>query len=252
MILPQTNLQLYQTLSDVGYDRNSLRDCKAAYEISQSLFGSCFRPCGKPFVSHLLGTAGALAMWRQPFHSVIAGLLHSVYLFGDFKDGEKGPSDRRRKWLQSKIGGEAEGLIHRYSTSKWANDGNKDLHEQAKQNQSVREIFILKLADLYDEVADGGILLAPKKHYPFGLLTDPEEEQALVAAIADLIGSHAADAFSDSLGDLDKMSQWTDDLVSERTSFYRLESGVQELRRGRVNRRIVKLYSKIKKKSRAA
>ena len=103
MILPQTNLQLYRELIRRQTPESDLARVRAAYDASRSLVGNCFRPNHKPFLCHLVGTAGALATWGKPIDVVIAGLLHGVYKFGQFNDGERGPSPRRRDWLRQRV-----------------------------------------------------------------------------------------------------------------------------------------------------
>ncbi|OUX04248.1 MAG: hypothetical protein CBE00_12975 [Planctomycetaceae bacterium TMED240] len=252
MSLPQTNLQLFQLMNERGFDTTCQQALHRAYGIAQQLFGTCFRPCGKPFVCHLIGTAAALAGWKQPIELINAGLLHSAYLFGDFQDGEKGSSPRRRRWLRNHMGSETEDLVYRYTLSTWGNSNNTQLHHQALADPSFCEVFKVKVADTYDELADYGILLSPNKHYPFGLLVDENEERALLSAIQDLISEEACSQFSSSLKHLRTGSVWPAWLRNERTSFYRVRPGIEDLRRGRINRRLVKLRSKIKPITKAA
>ena len=72
-MVPQTNLQLYRVLLDRGFEEPSLGQVRAAYELARRLFAGCYRPSHKPFVCHLVGTAGALAIWGQPADVVTAG-----------------------------------------------------------------------------------------------------------------------------------------------------------------------------------
>ncbi len=252
MSLAQTNLQLFHLMNELGFDTTCQQSVHRAYEIAKKLFGTCFRPCDKPFVCHLVGTAAALAGWKQPVELINAGLLHSAYLFGDFQDGEKGSTPRRRRWLRNHMGSETENLVYRYTLSKWGNANNTQLHHQALADPKFCEVFKIKMADTYDELADYGILLAPNKRYPFSLLVDENEEQMLLAAIKDLISEEACRQFSSSLNYLKGGSVWPDCLKNERTSFYRVRPGIEDLRRGRLNRRFAKLRSKIKPIMKAA
>ena len=252
MTLPQTNLQLFHLMNELGFDVTSQQAVHRAYDIAKKLFGTCFRPCDKPFVCHLVGTAAALAGWKQPVELINAGLLHSAYLFGDFQDGEKGSTPRRRRWLRNHMGAETEDLVYRYTLSKWGHVKNAKLHQQALADPKFGEVFIIKMADTYDELADYGILLSPNKRYPFGLLVDEQEERMLLAAIQDLISEEACSQFSSSLKYLKGGNVWPAGLQNERSSFYRVRPGIDDLRRGRLNRRFVKLRSKIKPITKAA
>lgn len=252
MFLPQTNLQLFHLMNELGFDATCQQSVHQAYDIAQKLFGTCFRPCDKPFVCHLIGTAAALARWKQPVELMNAGLLHSAYLFGDFQDGEKGATPRRRHWLRNRMGSETEKLIHRYTLSSWGNVSNTQLHHKALADPKFCEVFKVKMADTYDELADFGILLSPNKHYPFGLLIDENEEQKLLYAIQDLISEEACGQFSSSLNYLRSGNVWPACLRSERSSFYRVRPGIEDLRRGRFKRKLLKLHSKIKPPTKAA
>jgi len=80
----QTNLGLYKQAHAAGYARGELvwlRDC---YEFATSLFTGHLRASGKPFLSHLVGTASTLAALGAPAVAVGAGLLHAAYSDGDF------------------------------------------------------------------------------------------------------------------------------------------------------------------------
>jgi hypothetical protein len=50
-----------------------------AYMLAMDLFGGGFRPCGRPFIDHVVGTAGVLAACGFSVRVVIAGLLHAAY-----------------------------------------------------------------------------------------------------------------------------------------------------------------------------
>ena len=83
----QTNLQLYPQLIEAGWSEHDLARARAAHDLSCELFAGCYRPSNKAFIAHLVGTASALAAWGEPPDTVLAGLLHSSYLYGDFGDG---------------------------------------------------------------------------------------------------------------------------------------------------------------------
>ena len=77
-IIAQTNLALYQQLHDLGYTPEKLADIREAYELATALFAGRFRPCGRPFTAHLVGTASVLAKLGAPAAVVAAGLLHAA------------------------------------------------------------------------------------------------------------------------------------------------------------------------------
>ena len=85
----KTNLQLYGQMLRAGRPEQELRLVRDAYELAVRLFAGHFRGNGKPFLAHLVGVASILAEHGHPIELVTAGLLHSVYSFGEFGDGTR-------------------------------------------------------------------------------------------------------------------------------------------------------------------
>lgn len=252
MTLPQTNLQLFLVMQEAGYDNSSLEAVHVAYDAAKMLFGSCFRSCGKPFVCHLVGTAGTLAIWDQPVEMLNAGLLHSAYLFGNFADGEKGPTQRRRDWLRNLVGDKTEDLIYRYTIASWSKECTTQLYTRVTADRGCREIFTVKMADLHDELADGSILVTPNKHCPFGVLRDESKEQDLLSVIRTAVSEKASNHFANTLKTLRDNVELPAGIVSQRKSFYHINPGIDDLRRSRFTQRLVKLRSSITKRTKAA
>ena len=168
MVLPQTNLQLYQCLVKGDASAAELGQVRAAYDAAQTLFCDCVRPSHKPFLCHLVGTAGALALWQRDLPVVIAGLLHSAYLFGQFGDGDRGPSGRRRRWLRSIVGSDVENLVWRYSTLRW-DQPIAAVRRLALADATYRDLVAVKFADEFEELSDGSPKYSLKKSYVFGM-----------------------------------------------------------------------------------
>ena len=68
MSLPQTNLQLYRSLITRGASEADLEQIRISYDTARILFGDCFRPNHKPFLCHLIGTAGRWSSGRNACH----------------------------------------------------------------------------------------------------------------------------------------------------------------------------------------
>lgn len=190
MMLPQTNLQLYRVLLARGADEAELARTRAAYDLARSLFATAFRPSHKPFVCHLVGVAGALAIWNQSSHLVAAGLLHSAYLYGDFHDGKKGAAANRRRIVRDAVGDEAESLVARYTAATWSAPLDQ-LAAEAARPDFDRECLLLKLADVCDECADGGLHFAPAKNVGFGVALDRATRSQVARQVGALAGRTA-------------------------------------------------------------
>ena len=62
----RTNIQLFNQLRQEGYSNTDLRSVRDAYELAMVLFTGRFQPSGRPFVTHVVGTASILASLRLP------------------------------------------------------------------------------------------------------------------------------------------------------------------------------------------
>ncbi|MGJ8652984.1 MAG: DUF6817 domain-containing protein [Opitutaceae bacterium] len=152
-MIAQTNLQLYNQLIAAQWSEEHLQLIKQSLEVAKQLFADQFRPSGKPFLSHLIGTASALAYWRKSPEIVAGGLLHSLYLYGNFGDREHGVTEARRTYIRNLLGNEVESYVYAYTTNK-----GKEAFE------SDNEVIVwIQLADLYDELGDLGPAYAVAK-----------------------------------------------------------------------------------------
>ena len=78
--------ELRQTRSDLldgatvrGYQRNELALIANAYHLAHILMDGGYRPCGRPFIAHLVGCASVLVRYGFRAETVAAGLLHAAY-----------------------------------------------------------------------------------------------------------------------------------------------------------------------------
>jgi hypothetical protein len=77
--LRQTRSGLLDLARERGYTRNELAMIANAYHVAHILVDGGYRPCGRPFVNHLAGTASVLVRYGFRAEIVAAGLLHSAY-----------------------------------------------------------------------------------------------------------------------------------------------------------------------------
>lgn len=225
-MLAQTNLQLYGQMAAAGWSSDRLAAAREAYDLARSTFHRDFRPSHKPFLCHLVGTASAMVAWGQTDQLVIASLLHSLYLFGDFGDGDRGASERRRRHVRDAIGVEAEALIYRYTVS----PGGFEVDDP--------DVTRMRLADALDELTDAGPRYSPSKEIG-GLLSDESKRQACLAAAEQYIGLEAVHAFRLAFDELD-MAMPAHTLVTTDRSFHRLDPGCLALRRGPWTKRMLR------------
>ena len=158
----QTNLQLYNQLRQV-YVEAELAQAAAAYCLAMEIFGGHFRPNGKPFVCHLIGTASVLASLAVPMPTVLCGLLHAVYSHGDFKGQRRGLTDRKRKQVRDIVGKDVEGLLHAYTVLSWNAAEVRALHSRINQlSDEERAVVLVRLANELEDHLDLGMAYCGK------------------------------------------------------------------------------------------
>ncbi|MEO1498069.1 MAG: DUF6817 domain-containing protein [Planctomycetota bacterium] len=238
-MLAQTNLQLYRELAIAGWSSADLTRARAAYDLARELFATAYRPSHKPFVCHLVGTAGALAAWDTKPDVVLAGLLHSTYLFGDFGDGEVGATTRRRRHVTSRVGEHAEAIIHRYTAQR------RDAFDSIRD----REVSLVRLADRLDEWTDAGPRFSPCKGID-GRLEGEALAAKTLSLAADLVGPVAEQMFARAIAECDA-SEPDPTLITNDRAFHCVDPGTGSLRRSALGRRIAKLTRKVKKRTSA-
>ncbi|MEE3368410.1 MAG: hypothetical protein VX346_03600 [Planctomycetota bacterium] len=245
MVLPQTNLQLYQCLVQGDASAAELGQVRAAYDAAQTLFCDCVRPSHKPFLCHLVGTAGALALWQQDLPVVIAGLLHSAYLFGQFGDGDRGPSGRRRRWLRSIVGSDVENLVWRYSTLRW-DQPIAAVRRLALADATYRDLVAVKFADEFEELSDGSPKYSLKKSYVFGMGSGEQWDDRIMDTLAEAVHDNAAGQFRAACQRNQELDV-PESLRTEDQCFHVVRTGVESLRRNRIRQRVLKWSRKLRR-----
>jgi (p)ppGpp synthase/HD superfamily hydrolase len=177
---PQTNLQLYNQLLQEGYSENDLIEIEKAYRLAMSIFAGQYRPNGKTFISHLVGTASVLATIRAPVSIVSAGLLHAAYLYGRFGDPRAGVTKIKRTRVQRAVGPNVEELVRKYSMMRWDADEIRRLNEyKTPLSADVQQVILIRLANEIDEYLDLGMLYCSKdKTIELGISFDAVRELA--------------------------------------------------------------------------
>jgi len=154
----QTNLQLYNRLQELDYSHQALGDLRGAYDLARELFSGLYRPSGKTFIAHLVGTASILAECQVGIEVIKAGLMHAAYAAGDFGNGKKGVSDFKREQLKNEIGESAEEIVFEYETSRWPPVNIHDLSLQASaEDSAAKNSALVRLANELEEYIDLGI-----------------------------------------------------------------------------------------------
>ncbi len=162
----QTNLQLYLQLAEAGWSDVDLVRARDAYEFMTRLFAGHFRGNGKPFLAHLVGTAGILAELGASPDLVLAGLIHGTYGIGEFGCGTRGVTPEKREVVRRTVGTELERRAFDYVSFEWSAESiGRMAEDPARLAANEREILLLRLSDELEDETYGGDLWQRKHEH---------------------------------------------------------------------------------------
>ena len=144
--LRQTRSDLLQLAQERGYRTRDLGIIADAYHLAHVLAAGGYRPCGRPFANHLVGTASVLVRYDFSVETVAAGLMHAAYTHSH--PHPEGPRAAVAA-LALMLGGEGspiERLVREYTRreSAWALPPGEDTAPVS--NLTVLEAEILAIA----------------------------------------------------------------------------------------------------------
>jgi (p)ppGpp synthase/HD superfamily hydrolase len=155
----QTILQLHAQAAELGWSDGQRARLARAYRLACELLTGQHRGSGKPFVDHLVGTASILASHGAPHATVLAGLLHAAYEFGDFGDGREGAAPSRRNEVVAAVGDDVERRIHAYWSLRWKDATVAAVLARAHAlDAEEREAVMMRIANELDDHLELGIL----------------------------------------------------------------------------------------------
>jgi (p)ppGpp synthase/HD superfamily hydrolase len=155
----QTNIQLYNQLAELGYPEADVGKVHCGYGLAMQLFTGLYRGSGRPFLSHLVGTASVLAALRAPIEVVTAGLLHSAYSHGEFGNYWRGVDGTKRARVTAAVGEEVEALVLGYMRLPWRAETIGALTDTAAESAGRdRHVLLMRLANELDDHQDLGLL----------------------------------------------------------------------------------------------
>ena len=160
----QTNVQLYQQLRELGWDGSELAAVARCYELAMVVVAGQYRSNGRPFVSHLSGTASVVAASGGGAVLVKTALLHSVYFESEWGDGRRGATEKRRGITREVAGADAERLIYLYPSLIWTNGSIAGYCESSRKlTADDRALIQVRLANEIDERSDLGLLHSERR-----------------------------------------------------------------------------------------
>ena len=158
----QTNMSLFVQMHEKGFSVADIRRLQHCYSTACGMFNGRYRKTGRPFICHAVGVASSVAHFSRDPDMVIAGLFHAAYDAGQFPDGRYGKTTREhRDWLSGKIGSKAEAIAARYLDFEFETGAPERLLSEGFHDCD-RDLLLIALAHEVDDLADGGLALAPK------------------------------------------------------------------------------------------
>lgn len=206
----QTNIQLYRQMYELGYPLSDREEVAGAYRFLMPMFSGQYRGSEKPFISHLVGTASIIASRRLPVTLVVAGLLHAVYMAGDFgfQPGTR-QTARKRRCIRNLAGTQVEEIVAVYDDMRWDVESLRTFRSRTGSLQGPEGAALtLQLANTLEDLLDYGVsycsgskfetLSSPDMQAELVALSElhawPELTELLTRALADLdVGTGAVD-----------------------------------------------------------
>ncbi len=159
----QTLFELLKQAFVRGYSREDVSLIGKAYHIAMTLFSDGFRPCGRPFLLHLVGTASVLVAYGFAARVVVCGMLHAAYSHASVGRLTNASLDTVKRMLQSNFDDQVELTIREYTRFRldpvaWSNqspEGPRTLDDAA--------VIAIALANDIDEHFAGEYLFTHKR-----------------------------------------------------------------------------------------
>ena len=214
--IARTNIALYKQLHAAGWDAVHLTEVRDSYEFATKLFVGHCRASGKPFLTHLVGTASILAALGADPVTVKAGLLHAAYDQGDF--GITRWRNRRVR-VRRAIGDSAEAIVWRYQEVGWSETTIARMRDGLDTLRTIdRTVLLMRLANELDDNLD------LEMRYCHSAKDQDREHRGTMVAMAHALHQPAlAHAFNEAYREADNGS-WADSLSLNRKASYQLAS----------------------------
>lgn len=182
----QTNIQLYNQLVRDGYAPDDLVLIRRAHELAVQLFAGQYRPSGKTFMDHAIGTASIIHEVQGKPALTAAGLLHSAYSNGDFGLSGRMSAGVRSRRVTDSAGSEVEVYVRRYNELPWSMRSAPELLDRIDGMTTVwRDVVSLRVANEVEDHLNGGTL------YCYGAARHKqrlEQRHELLAGLAQRLG----------------------------------------------------------------
>lgn len=186
-----------------GYAQADLDLILKAHNAALTLFVGGFRPCGRPFTSHCIGTASALVAFGFAPRLVAAGLLHAAYSHAPLGPQPHAALNELATRMAATFGERIEHIVRRYARFQLAPDAWREAHPVAELTIDDAETVALALANEIDIAASGeavfsrkAVHTAPEWHTYFAAVAAALGVPAFAETLATLARAAPPDGFA--------------------------------------------------------
>lgn len=138
-----------------GYPKQDLARFSQAYYAAMTLFDGGYRACGRPFITHCVGTASALVHFGFAPHLVIAALLHAAYSHSVLGKNPHAALEFLQNQISTTFGDQVAKTIRAYARLQIARDKWPAAHPVETMMVDDAEIVALDIANEIDLWASG-------------------------------------------------------------------------------------------------
>jgi hypothetical protein len=156
--LKQTITGLLELAHLRGYTADDLAQIKKAHWVALILSSGGYRPCGRPFINHLIGTASVLVHFGFETRVVIGALLHACYTHAPrMRGGAQETVDTVARWLGG-AGTTVDRMVRGYTvrSSRWKQLSDLDNWSDVATMDDI-DVAVIAMANLVDMRLSGEI-----------------------------------------------------------------------------------------------
>jgi hypothetical protein len=180
--LKQTVTGLIEAAHARGYTTGEIMNIKSAHWTALLLSSGGYRPCGRPFINHLIGTASVLVHFGFEARLIVAALLHAAYTHAPKMRGNAQETVDAVARILGGAGSPVDRMVRAYTLRdrRWAELAGLDDWQDVATTEDA-ETAIIAMANLIDMRLSGEIRSSGRTDEDLAALAKAEQ-------ICDLIG----------------------------------------------------------------
>jgi hypothetical protein len=152
---PQTIVEVDQLARSYRWPEADIKQLWRTHDYLSTLFSGRYRGSGRPFLSHLTGTAGLSLMLGGDLTDVLLCYAHAAFEQGEFGHPAAGPTTTNRQALKAQIGAQSEALVFGYHGFKWMEAlWEADISENRSFTDYQRRLTIARILNQLDDSLD--------------------------------------------------------------------------------------------------